>query len=253
MNLGKLTKKELMNLAAKKKVSGRSSMTKEQLIAALEPLYSKSTVSPKGRKSKAKETENLSSDTFVGYDSTPKTEVKHIKKDEYPIPTHYNKDTLVLMPVDPSKEYIYWEISDVTLNKFKSELRLSETRLLLKVFSQYNNVVTETASVSVERMGNWYFNIYAPDTLIWSELGIIDSNGAFHKILKSRVLKMPADKVSDVVDNETWLTLGGDLDKLYQLSGLGMHDSLNSRDIQKKLAKQIAQHMGSSNRSSSGK
>ena len=39
MKLDKLTKKELMDLAAAKKIKGRSKMGKEELIAALEPFY----------------------------------------------------------------------------------------------------------------------------------------------------------------------------------------------------------------------
>ena len=95
-------------------------------------------------------------------------------------------------------------------------------------------------------MGNWYFNIYAPDTILWSEIGLIDSNGAFHPILKSNKVLMPSDKVSDIVDQETWMTIGGNLDKLYELSGVGLKDLNSSVTINTEIAKHISQHMGSS-------
>lgn len=262
MKFDKLTKKELLDLAIQKDIVGRSKMTKEELVEALEPLFIKTSAvfKPKaGAKkqitAKDKKVKNAMSEEsqLIGYEVNPlKGAPKQPKKDEYPIPAFYNADTLVLMPVDPSREYLYWEISDYTLNKIKSDLRLSETRLILKMYSQLNNNVMETASVAVERIGNWFFNIYAPETVIWSELGIIDSNGAFHKILKSRMLKMPADKVSDIVDKETWLTIGGDLDRLYHLSGVGMRDHNTSKTIQHEMAKQISQHLGSSNTGFSG-
>lgn len=252
MKLDKLTKKELMDIATKKEIKGRSQMTKPELIEALEPLLSKTSAVSKDKKASKKGTNEVE-ETNVGYETSgSKKEVLQIKSDEYPIPSYYNEDTLVLMPVDPAKEYMYWEISDFTLNKYKSELRLSETKLVLKMFSQYNNAISEVASIAVERIGNWYFNVYAPETILWSEIGLIDSNGAFHRILKSRILKMPADKVSDIVDKETWLSIGGDLEKLYQLSGVGKKDNGSSKTIQKELAKQISQHMGSSNINSSG-
>lgn len=267
MKFDKLTKKELLDLAAQKNVAGRSKMTKEELVSALEPLFmktsavskakpgTKKTATTKGKKVKGKSAsgdDEAENSELIGYEvNPPKGAPRQPKKDEYPIPPFYNADTLVLMPVDPSREYIYWEICDNTLNKFKSELRLSETRLMLKMFSRLNNNVVETASVPVDRMGNWFFNIYAPETVVWSELGIIDSNGAFHRILKSRMLKMPADKVSDIVDKETWLTVGGDLEKLYQLSGVGMRDYNTSKTIKHEMAKQISQHLGSSNTGSS--
>lgn len=263
MKFDKLTKKELLDLAAQKKVEGRSKMTKEELVSALEPLFMKTSAVSKAKPGAKKSATNngksavgddeFESSELIGYEvNPPKGALRQPKKDEYPIPPFYNADAIVLMPVDPSREYVYWEICDLTLNKFKSELRLSETKLMLKMFSQLNNSVVETASVPVDRMGNWFFNIYAPETVIWSELGIIDSNGAFHKILKSRMLKMPADKVSDIVDKETWLTVGGDLEKLYQLSGVGMRDYNTSKTIKHEMAKQISQHLGSSNTGSSG-
>ena len=39
MKLDKLTKKELLDLAAAKKVAGRSKMSKDELIKALEPFF----------------------------------------------------------------------------------------------------------------------------------------------------------------------------------------------------------------------
>lgn len=242
MKLDKLTKKELLDLAAAKKVAGRSKMSKDELIKALEPFFAE----PAPAKD-AEELQTKKAEKNIGYTYQESTEqpVK-VKRDEYPIPPYYNKDTIAFMPVDPSKEYVYWELSDHTLNHFKSELKLSESRIVLKIFSSIDNYTTEAASVSVEKIGSWYFNIYAPDTVLWSEIGLIDSNGAFHPILKSNKVRMPSDKVSDIVDQETWMTIGGNLDKLYELSGVGLKDLNSSVTINTEIAKHISQHMGSS-------
>lgn len=240
MKLDKLTKKELTDLAAKKKIAGRSKMSKEELIKALEPFYSE----PKPAKDA--EAAGSSDNQYVGYAAEEKPAPAKIKRDEYPIPPYYNKDCIAFMPVDPSKEYVYWEISDYTLNQAKSQLKLSESKIILKIFSGVDNYVSEAASVAVDKIGNWYFNIYAPDSLLWSEIGLLDSNGAFHPILVSNKVRMPSDKVSDVIDKETWMTIGGDLDKLYQLSGVGLKDLNSSITINTEIAKHISQHIGSS-------
>lgn len=241
MKLDKLTKKELMDLAAAKKIKGRSKMGKEELIAALEPFYNEPAPARDAEDAEKKVEQN------VGYTYTEQQQPVKVKRDEYPIPPYYDKDTIAFMPVDPSKEYVYWEISDYTLNRVKSELKLSESRIVLKIFSNLDNYTSEAASVTVDRIGNWYFNIYAPDTLLWSEIGFIDSNGAFHPILKSNKVRMPSDKVSDIVDQETWMTIGGNLDKLYELSGVGLKDLNSSVTINTEIVKHLSQHMGSSN------
>lgn len=235
MNLARLSKKELLDIATKKKIPGRAKMTKTELIKAVEPFYSSGKVE-----------ENAA--PVVGYTvpKEPERTPQPLKKDEYPIPDYYNTDTLNFMPVDPSKEYAYWEISDYTFNSIASELRLSHSGLTLKVFMNGASGVTEAASVSVERVGSWYFNIYAPDVELWSEIGFVDSNGAFHAVLKSNRVKMPADKVSDVVDKETWLTVGGHLEKLYELSGAGKREDISSRGMHRDLAQRISQHIASS-------
>lgn len=240
MKLDKLNKKELLDLAVKKKIAGRSKMSKDELIEALEPFY----IEP----APAKDADEKSTQTNenVGYSYQEQNIPAKIKRDEYPIPPYYNKDTIAFMPVDPSKEFVYWEISDYTLNQVKSSLKLSESRLILKIFSNMDNYTSEAASVAVDKIGNWYFNIYAPDSILWSEIGIIDSNGAFHTILTSNKVRMPSDKVSNIIDNETWMTIGGDLDKLYKLSGVGLKDLNSSASIQTEIAKHIAQHIGSS-------
>lgn len=238
MNLAKLTKKELLDIAAKKKITGRTKMTKAELIAAVEPFFAVAQT----------ETAKIEAPGYT-VEAPEAAAVKMPKKDEYPIPEYYNVDTLKFMPVDPSKEYAYWEISDYTLNKSKSELRLSHGGLFLKVYLKNENGVTEAASVSVERVGNWYFNIYGADAEMWSELGLVDSNGAFHAILKSNTVKMPADKVSDIVDEETWMTIGGpELEKLYELSGAGQRPEshISSAKLHKDIAQRMSTHIASS-------
>lgn len=239
MNLNKLTVKELKDLAANKKIAGRSKMTKSELIAALDKFYAEPTPE--------QDAESVSSSSQnVGYTFEENKGPIKIKRDEYPIPPYYNKDTIAFMPVDPSKEYVYWEISDYTLNEIKNRLQLGQTKLVLKIYSNMDNFISEAASVSVDRLGNWYFNIYAPDSILWSEIGVLDNNGNFHSILVSNKVRMPSDKVSDIIDQETWMTIGGDLDKLYQLSGVGLKDLNSSVTIQTEIAKHISQHIGSS-------
>ncbi len=238
MNLSKLTKNELMNLAKEKQIKNRTKMNKAELVAQLEPFFQASTNAE-------------SSTNNVGYDTAPKPE-KNVKpkRDEYPIPAYYNKDMIALMPVDPTSEYVYWEISDHTMSEAKQRLNIAnDEQLTLKVFAHEPEKVLEFASVKVERIGCWYFNINLADKIVWAELGYVDKDGVYHSLIKSKTIKMPADKVSEIVDEETWMTIGGDLDKLYKLSGVGMRDANSSISIHEEVIKQLQIHAGSSNMS----
>jgi len=238
MNLYKLTKKELLDLATKKKIKGANTLLKDDLISLLTPYYTKNVNSAK---------ESITSSDNIGYVEINQQPVLKPKPDEYPIPDYYNIDMIILLPVDPSKEYVYWELSESKMYEIKQQHNISSDNLILKMYMKSDNNVVEAASVSVPRLGNWFFNIYAPEKELWSELGFIDANGNFFSILKSNIVKMPANQISTVIDDETWMTIGKDLDKLYELSGLGKTDIGSSRTLQQTLIKQLASHISSSN------
>jgi hypothetical protein len=210
MDFKKMTKKELYEIAKKFNVKNRSKMTKAELVKAL------------------KEYEEVVSPVVAPVDeavSSPmpkdKTEEKEYpKQPEYPIPEKYDIDTVVLLPVNPKKEYVYWEISDRTVDDFCKKMGLSSPAFILKVFAGEGDNVSELASVKVSKYGNWYFDLYCPDQNLWAEIGILDNMGNYYPVVNSKKIKMPDDSVCAEMDKETWMTVGEKIEDIYQLSGI---------------------------------
>jgi hypothetical protein len=142
------------------------------------------------------------------------------KKPEYPIPDRYNLDTVVLLPVNPKKEYVYWEVSDKTVDSYLARFSISQPVFILKVFQTDGEKTEDLASIRVGKYGNWYFDLYCPEMNLWAELGILDSMGNYYTIASSKKIKMPSDKVSKEIDKETWMTVGEKIEKIYELSGV---------------------------------
>lgn len=212
MNLNKMTKEELYKLAQQYGVRNRSKMSKEELLKAIKK-YRRLNAPKEVRKEEPAVTSPMP--------EAPAPAPQPVKKPEFPIPDRYNLDTVVLLPVNPKKEYVYWEVSDKTADSYCSRLNISQPVFILKVFQGNDSMTEELASVRVSKYGNWYFDLYCPDMSLWAELGILDSMGNYHAITSSKKIKMPTDKVSTEIDRETWMTVGEKIEKIFELSGLG--------------------------------
>lgn len=62
------------------------------------------------------------------------TLVKEMKPQvkEFEIPSRYNKDTLRIILVNTKKYYIYWEVSDSTLEKYNLDLNKEQLQFIVK-------------------------------------------------------------------------------------------------------------------------
>lgn len=210
MNYGKMTKEELYETAKKLNIKNRSVMTKDELVKALKK-YEKTVAKPAGSDEPAV-TSHMPEQTF---EPQPKQ-----TKPEYILPEQYNIDKVVLLPINPKKEYVYWEVSDRTVSDFLRAHGMSEPVFILKVFAGEEDNDTELASIRAGKYGNWYFDLYCPDSRLWAEIGMLDSMGNYHAISLSKKIKMPADRVSEMMDEETWMTVGENIEKIYSLSGV---------------------------------
>jgi hypothetical protein len=209
MKFKEMNKAELYELAKKFNIKNRSAMSKDELVKALSK-YEK-TVSKNEIPSKETLTSHMP--------EQPKQEA-FVPKKEYPIPDRYNIDTVVLLPVNPKKEYVYWEVSDKTVGAFCAKYNTADPVFILKVFAGEDDSFSELASVRVGKYGNWYFDLYCPSQKLWSEIGMLDSMGNYHTIASSKKIMMPADTISDLIDEETWMTVGENIEKIYTLSGI---------------------------------
>lgn len=204
MNLSEMTKNELYRIAVELNLKNRSKMTKMELIKALETSLSE-------------QESYSSSENNVNVKEPAK---QKITPPDYFIPDRYQIDTVVFLPVNPKKEYVYWEVSDNTVYKFKKEHDSLEISFVLKLFKTNNEQVEEIASVRVGSYGNWFFYFHVPDTVLWAEIGIMDNKGNYFTVASSRKIRMPSDKISEKIDEETWMTVGEKIDDIYRLSGV---------------------------------
>lgn len=70
------------------------------------------------------------------------------------IEQRYNKDELVLLPINPNSSFVYWEIRDKTLEKFGIDPKNVE--LFFKLFDATNHEIGEFSSSFT--IGNYYIN-----------------------------------------------------------------------------------------------
>jgi hypothetical protein len=235
MTLKKMTKPELYKLAQKYGIKNRSKMTKAELVKALTK-YEKS-VAPKVAPQDAP-----TSPTVTSHMPEKAAEPEAAPQLSYPIPDKYQTDTVALLPVNPKKEYAYWEISDKTVDAYCSSLGINNPIFILKVFQYDGDETQELASVRVERYGNWYFDLYCPEMNLWAQIGILDDKGNYHTIVSSKKIKMPSDAVSKEMDKETWMTVGENIEKIYELSGVSdvqKEELLSSARLHSELFKKL--------------
>lgn len=131
-----------------------------------------------------------------------KTNEEYLLKDEESIelPELYEEDKIVLLPVDPTKMFVYWDISTTTINTL---IQNNIKDFYLKV----NNVTgiiyngTNANSFTMEKcridLGNWYLYPNGGGNFC-VELGYI-AFGNFNIITKSNTIMVPAGQPSSII------------------------------------------------------
>lgn len=94
------------------------------------------------------------SDGDVGYSGVIKNkEVLAPLKSEYEIPTRYFVDNLTMLPINPQNSFLYWEITNETLEKFG--ISPNDVHLVISILDENKNEISSfTTNFSV---GDYYF------------------------------------------------------------------------------------------------
>jgi len=125
--------------------------------------------------------------------------------DSYDIPSRYNVNTLVLLPVNVSMIYIYWELVAANRDNF-----------VLKIFSDDKELFCFNVNGDI---GNYYLEQYIPNQKLLAKLGYFDENGNFVELLSSNGVLTPSDKISmDPEENEVWLLKSDEITKILNYS-----------------------------------
>ncbi|PLY05965.1 MAG: hypothetical protein C0625_11585 [Arcobacter sp.] len=119
----------------------------------------------------------------------------------YSIPDRYNKDTLRVLLVNTKKYYVYWEISDKTLEE--KGLDLNKDELSFKVYESNGNELFEFKSSFA--LGEYFVNLQFENMDIYVKAGIFE-NDKFIEILDSNKVRTFSSKINIPEENdEVWL------------------------------------------------
>lgn len=99
------------------------------------------------------------------------------------IAQRYNKEKLVLLPINPNSSFIYWEIRDKILEKFGIDPKNVE--LSFKLFDATNHEIIEFSSSSA--IGNYYINHESEHKSLYVKL-FLNVGGELEYILNSNII-----------------------------------------------------------------
>ena len=166
-------------------------------------------------------TQNLSSSALV----KPLAKDVHAEAD---IPSGYGKTESYLLPKDPAWLFLFWEITQSTLDCIKSQYSedvLKNSRTVIRLhdvtnveFFDGNNSVSHYDMPVIFEARSWYINAPQAGRTYLADLGYLTADGKFILVSRSNSTLLPPGKVSDVVDDK-WMVVEGDFQKLLKLAG----------------------------------
>ncbi len=191
------TIQELRSLAKSLGLKLRRTMKKRDIVKIL-----KNHAKELEKKEKAVNQELPSSKTIL----KKQQESKKIrsKPEAYDLPDVYNRDRIVLLPINPKWVYVYWDFSDASKKKIeKHELKLRLHDVTNVIFDGNNANRTKEASINTHP-GNWYFEVDFADANYIAEIGYYYEG--FKRLVISNVIKTPRN-FPKYSKHETWADL----------------------------------------------
>ena len=198
MDLRHKTKKELYTLARQYNIPNRSKMNKDILANALMSIVFPGTRLPV--LSSMTVTGNLQGQPAKNQTKAPVFRPCPVRQPgiaPYPIPLAYERDLLALMPIDPSRAYVCWELSSRTKEQYQIQLKTGDPHILLKLYMKNQDKNDVLESVRVGQIGSYVFNHYLPGRECWVEMGVNNETGAYFSVMVSRRIKMPDDQIHE--------------------------------------------------------
>jgi uncharacterized protein len=149
-------------------------------------------------------------------------------KIERSVPRGYGETKIVLMPRDPFWAYAYWEITEETFGAVRSKYgkdAIDKSKLVLRVYDvtgiKFNgsnaNRYFDIALIPFAE--NWYINVPEADRSLCVDLGLLLPDGRFITLIRSNVISMPRQSISQITD-EQWGILQKEFERILKLSGI---------------------------------
>lgn len=132
-----------------------------------------------------------------------KTNEEFLLKDEenLSLPDLYEEDKITLLPVDPTKMFIYWDLATETIDKFNENgirdfyLKVNDVTGVMYNGNNANLYWMEKCRIEP---GNWYIYLNQGGRNFCVELGYI-YNGEFNIIVRSNTVMVAPGKASEIV------------------------------------------------------
>ncbi len=136
------------------------------------------------------------------------------------LPAQYGITHLVLMGIDPTHVYAYWELRPVDLGRVQA---LGVGDLVLRLYD-VTDVYFDGANAwrsddhFVGYANNWYLHTGIANRSLLAEIGWLLADGRFYPVTRSNTVHTPANQPSDRSDAE-WMVVHEAFEQLYALSG----------------------------------
>ena len=164
------------------------------------------------------------------------------------LPTRYGVDRLVILVRDPHWVYAWWELTEPRLREGLQQIGV-EAEVVLRVYD-ISNLDWDGQNhhghfdIEIEDLaGNWYIELGRPGASFCAELGLRAPDGRFLALVRSNVVTLPRDSMSDVVDEE-WMIVEEDYRVLFDLAG-GGSIGLGSGEILRMLEQRLKSELAS--------
>ena len=254
------TKQELLRLARRAKIEGRSALDKEGLVNALvrasrrrsptQPRKRPAKPVPKGRRGRPKKVapppappEPVAVSAPEGPPPAPPPSIPEL-------PDVYHQDRITLMVRDPYWAHAYWEITSESYRQAADALgdEAPQAGTVLRVYDitgvdfDGTNAI-RSWDVEIGGADNWYLDLGEPDHVYCVEIGLRAPSGRFVAIGRSNLARTPRDRVSDVID-EHWMSREAEFERVYALSG-GLGQTVGSPGFREALERHLREHISS--------
>ena len=147
---------------------------------------------------------------------------------EADIPTGYGKTESYLLPKDPAWLFLFWEITQNTLDCIKqqySEDTLKNARTIIRLydvtdvpFFDGSNAVCFYDMPVIFEARSWYINAPQTGRAYIADLGYLTADGQFIFVSRSNQTTLPPGHISNIIDDK-WMIVEGDFQKLLKLAG----------------------------------
>lgn len=219
MDLRKLKRPQLIELAGYFKIKRRHRMRKRELIKRLEKLQPE--IPEKLSAALQQPRKTGSSSAFAPPTHPP---LPHYVDRGAPIPLHYGQDRITALVRDPNGLYIYWELEGPRregITRTHGGSVFQDASWVLRLHTEGDGGVQDIPIV-VDG-SNWYLSV-AEGRTYEVEIGVVPRGGTFISFARSNRVTTPRMSVSPDTTLE-WMLVEDDFRRVERLGARGMHVS----------------------------